>query len=247
MSAELRRVLEGVARGRIGVKTAFRRLAASADLGFAQVDHDRARRQGHPEIVYGPGKTAAQAARIAREIAARSGRVLVTRVSKEQARAVRRAVPGAKHDPLGATVLYRRAQKSALSGITVVTAGTGDLPAALEAAATCRLLGHEPEVIPDVGVAGLHRLLRRVADLRRARVLVVVAGMEGALASVVGGLVAAPVVALPTSVGYGAGGPGLAALLSMLHSCAANVCCVNIDDGVGAGVVASLINEARKG
>jgi hypothetical protein len=240
-------ILRRVASGRMRVDAAFRKLCAVGELGFAQVDHDRERRQGHPEIVYGPGKTPAQAARIAREIAARSGRVLVTRATPPQARAVKRALPRAVHDRVGRSILLLPPRFPQSRGILVVTAGTGDLPVAREVVATCRLLGHSPSLLADVGVAGVHRLLRRAAELRRARVVVAVAGMEGALASVVGGLVAAPVVGLPTSVGYGAGGAGLAALLSMMNSCAANVCCVNIDDGVGAGVVASLINAAPKG
>lgn len=249
MSRDLRKLLQGVATGRLSVATAERRLRAQPsfqDLGFATVDHHREARQGHPEIVFGPGKTAAQAARIAREIVARSGRVLVTRVTPAQARAVRRAVPAAVYSRVARCVGVLPPKKSRREGILIVTAGTGDLPVAEEARETCRLLGQEPELLCDVGVAGVHRLLRRVEILRRARVIVAVAGMEGALASVVGGLVAAPVVAVPTSVGHGAGGPGVAALLAMMSSCAANVCCVNIDDGVGAGVVAGLINGAGR-
>jgi len=239
----LRALLARVRSGRLPVERAAAILGRRAieELGFARIDHDREWRQGHPEVVYAPGKTPARAAALAKRIAARAGRLLVTRVDDAQARAIRRAVPRAR--------FFREARAVALlprgrgrPGIAIVTAGTSDLPVAEEARVTCRMMGHEPELIADVGVAGLHRLLAHAGALRAARVIVVAAGMEGALPSVVGGLVAAPVVAVPTSVGYGAGAGGIAPLLAMLNSCAANVCCVNIDDGFGAGVVASLIN-----
>ena len=159
-----------------------------------------------------------------------------------QARSVKRALPRAAHDRTARTVALLPRERTR-SGILIVTAGTSDLPVAEEAAVTCRFLGKEPRLIADVGVAGVHRLLSHAATLQEARVVVAVAGMEGALASVVGGLVGAPVVAVPTSVGYGAGAGGITPLLAMLNSCAANVCCVNIDDGVGAAVVAALIDQ----
>ncbi len=210
-------------------------------MDFATLDHDREARQGHPEIVYGPGKSPAQAAKIAREIFRRSRRVLVTRVTLPQARAIRKAVPGAKHDAIARTVCAIPRGARGREGILIVSAGTSDQATAREALETCRFLGERPDLMTDVGVAGIHRLLARVDRLRKARVVIAVAGMEGALASVVGGLVRAPVIGLPTSVGYGTGAGGLAALLAMLNSCAANVCCVNIDDGVGAAIVASAI------
>lgn len=245
----LRALLEAVRDGTLPVDRAAARLLAHPpveDLGFARVDHHREWRQGHPEVVYGPGKTPAQAAALAVRIAKRSGRLLVTRVDAAQARAIRRAVPRAAYfrEARAVALLPRRRR---VGGIVVVTAGTSDLPVAEEARVTCRVMGHEPKLLADVGVAGLHRLLAHAETLRAARVLVVCAGMEGALPSVVGGLVPAPVIAVPTSVGYGAGAGGIAPLLAMLNSCAANVCCVNVDDGFGAGVVASLVNAAKWG
>ncbi len=242
--ADVRALLERLARGEATVEQAEAQLRASppyTDLGFATVDHHRSLRQGHPEIVYGPGKTPEQIAAIASEIEARAGRVLCTRIDQQQADAVRAAVSGADHDLIGQTVAQLPAPEFA-EGLAIVSAGTADQRVAREAATTCRYLGHEPDEIHDVGVAGIHRLLRYQERLQRARVLIVVAGMEGALASVVAGLVGAPVIALPTSIGYGTGMGGIAALLSMLNSCAANVTCVNIDNGVGAAVSACLIN-----
>jgi len=243
---EVRALLESVRDGGLAPADAERRLRASppfADLGFANVDHHRALRQGHPEIVYGPGKRPDQVAAIAFEIARRAGRVLVTRTDDAQAAALREALPEAEHDPVARTVLLRDPEVGARTGVAIVSAGTADQAAAREALQTARYLGEEPVMVVDVGVAGIHRLLARQEVLQAARVVIAVAGMEGALASVVGGLVGVPVVGLPTSVGYGAGAGGLAALLSMLNSCASNVCCVNIDNGVGAAVVASLINR----
>jgi NCAIR mutase (PurE)-related protein len=241
---DLRRLLEGVRAGEIAPEEAERLLALAPfqDLGFAKIDHHRAVRTGHPEIVYAPGKTPAQAAAIAKEIHGRAGRVLVTRATREHAAAVVAAVPGAVHHETARAVAAWSPDQPRRPGVAIVTAGTADQAAAEEARVTCRFLGHEPLMVVDAGVAGIHRLLARAEALQRARVVIAVAGMEGALASVVGGLVGAPVVALPTSVGYGTGKEGYAALLSMLNSCASNVACVNIDNGVGAAVVACLVN-----
>lgn len=242
-ATEVRRLLERVRAGELAVDEAERLLKASpayADLGFATVDHHRALRQGHPEIVFAPGKQPEQAARIASEIFARAGRVLVTRVEPAHVRALQQALPDAVHHETARAVAVLP-EGARQTGIAIVSAGTADQRVAEEARVTCRYVGHEPEMITDVGVAGVHRLLRHSDALQRARVVIAVAGMEGALASVVGGLVGAPVIAVPTSVGYGTGAGGLAALLSMLNSCAANVTCVNIDNGVGAAVVAGLI------
>ncbi|MHC4549009.1 MAG: nickel pincer cofactor biosynthesis protein LarB [Planctomycetota bacterium] len=244
---EVRRLLERVRAGELTVEEAEHRLRASpafTDLAFATVDHHRTLRQGHPEIVFAPGKTPSQAAEIARVIHARAGRVLVTRVEEAHVAALRDALPDAEHHATARAVSVMPAGRKLRPGIAIVTAGTADQPAAEEARVTCCYLGHEPAVVRDVGVAGVHRLLRHADALQRARVVIAVAGMEGALASVVGGLVGVPVIALPTSVGYGTGAGGLAALLSMLNSCASNVSCVNIDNGVGAAVVAGLINTA---
>jgi len=243
----VRDLLAAVARGETSVEEAEAALRATppfAELDFATIDHHRSLRQGHPEIVFAPGKTPEQAAFIAAEIHGRDGRVLATRVDAAQAAAIRDAVPDAAHDPVGRTVAVLPAGDG-VEGVLIVSAGTADQSAAHEAATTCRYLGCEPDEIRDVGVAGVHRLLRHRERLQRASVVVVVAGMEGALASVVGGLVGAPVIALPTSVGYGTGAGGVAALLSMLNSCAANVTCVNIDNGVGAAVSACLIRGVR--
>jgi NCAIR mutase (PurE)-related protein len=243
----LRELLEAVAAGTLAPQAAWENLKAmppSSSLEFATVDHHREWRCGHPEIVYGPGKTPDQAARIAWEIAERSGRVFVSRATPEQASRIRETLPDAEYDATArAVVMLPEDPVELRSGIAIVSAGTADQHAAREAELCCRYLGHEPDPIRDVGVAGIHRLLAVHDRLRAARVVVVVAGMEGALASVVGGLVSAPVVAVPTSVGYGAGAGGIAALLSMLNSCASNVSVVNIDNGVGAAVVAAAINR----
>jgi NCAIR mutase (PurE)-related protein len=248
-ATELERLLEAVRAGAVPVADAARRLCAvpaSADLGFATIDHHRELRQGHPEIVYAPGKTPAQVAAIAAGIAGRSGRVLVTRADAAQAAAVVSALPDAEYREVSGTIARLPPGRALRDGVAIVSAGTADQAAAEETDVVCRYLGERAMVFRDVGVAGLHRLMAHAAELRRARVVIAVAGMEGALASVVGGLVGVPVVALPTSVGYGTGAGGVAALLSMLNSCAANVCTVNIDDGVGAAVVAHLINAAGR-
>jgi len=247
-AAAVRRLLERVRAGELGVDEAERHLKASpayADLDFATVDHHRTLRQGHPEIVFAPGKKPDQAAQIAKEIHKRAGRVLVTRVEPAHVRALCEALPDAvHHETARAVAVLPECERT---GIAIVSAGTADQQAAEEARVTCRYVGHEPEMITDVGVAGVHRLLRHSDALLRARVVIAVAGMEGALASVVGGLVGVPVIAVPTSVGYGTGFGGLAAVLSMLNSCAANVTCVNIDNGVGAAIVAGLIAGGEAG
>ena len=213
------------------------------DLGFAKVDHHRALREGFPEVVLGMGKTPAQVAAIAARLAERSGRLLVTRAGPEHAAAVAGVLPDAVYHETARAITLQRQPVERRPGITVVCAGTSDLPVAEEAALTAEMLGNAVARIADVGVAGVHRLLHRLPELRAARVLVVVAGMEGALPSVVAGLVATPVIAVPTSVGYGASFGGLAALLGMLNACAAGVSVVNIDNGFGAGYMAALINR----
>ncbi|MBR1608467.1 MAG: nickel pincer cofactor biosynthesis protein LarB [Kiritimatiellae bacterium] len=222
--------------------------AASLDLGFAQVDLDRLRRQGVPEVVYGAGKTADQIAAIAAALRDRGqSPVLVTRIDAEKAAAVAAALgPGFEYWPAARLGRLGPAREPDGKGrIAVVCAGTSDLPVADEAALVAESLGNEVLRVTDVGVAGLHRLLARADEIRSARVVIVVAGMEGALASAVGGLVSAPVIAVPTSVGYGAAFDGLAALLAMLNSCAAGVSVVNIDNGFGAGFLASRINHLQ--
>jgi pyridinium-3,5-biscarboxylic acid mononucleotide synthase len=239
----VRALLAGVRRGAVSVDRAVERLKAlpyEEIGGFANVDHHRTLRVGMPEVVFAEGKTAAQVAAIARRLAAR-GPLLVTRLSPDKAAAVRRAVRGATWDPVSRTLRRGRMRIPARGPVGVCCAGTSDIPACEEAAATLDVMGVEVVRIYDVGVAGLHRLLSRREDLERCVALVVAAGMEGALPSVVGGLLGKPVVGLPTSVGYGASLGGVAALLAMLNSCAPNVAAVNIDNGFGAGVVAGLV------
>jgi NCAIR mutase (PurE)-related protein len=248
--AQLRALLERVASGETAARTAERELPETLrarpfeDLGFARVDHHRAMRQGFPEVVLGLGKTPAQIAAIAAEIVGRGSTLLVTRASQEAYDAVRTVVPDAAYYADASVIAF--AQADAVPGhgeILIVAAGTSDLPVAEEAARTAELMGNRVARLYDVGVAGLHRLLSERARLNHARVIIVVAGMEGALPSVVSGLVDAPVIAVPTSIGYGASFGGIAALLGMLNSCATGVSVVNIDNGFGAAAVASLINH----
>jgi NCAIR mutase (PurE)-related protein len=212
------------------------------DLGFAKVDHHRELRDGLPEVVLGQGKTPDQIAAMGRTLAGRTGRLLVTRLDREGYRALQAAVPDTEYHELARVAIVDRAPKPLLSGVLVVCAGTSDLPVAEEAVLTARMLGSDAGLITDVGVAGIHRLFAQLDRIMEANVLVVVAGMEGALPSVVSGLVASPVIAVPTSVGYGASFNGLAPLLAMLNSCAAGVSVVNIDNGFGAGYMAAQIN-----
>jgi NCAIR mutase (PurE)-related protein len=213
-------------------------------LGFAQVDHERARRCGFPEVILGRGKTPAQVAAIFAELARKGDRVLATRTTAEAFAQVRARVPGARWHESAAAITWRRrgARRPGRAGrVVIAAAGTADLPVAEEARVTAEAMGARVEAHYDVGVAGIHRLFRVVDRLRKAAVVIVVAGMEGALPSVVGGLVSAPVIAVPTSIGYGASFRGVAALLGMLNSCAAGVSVVNIDNGFGAGYIAALI------
>jgi pyridinium-3,5-biscarboxylic acid mononucleotide synthase len=243
----LRALLAEVASGSVAVDEAERRLAWAPveDLDFARVDHHRALRQGFPEVVFGAGKTPEQLVAITRRIAARGDGVLATRVAPEAEDALRAALPGIEIDPLGRTAWLPSAhpvERKTRGSILIVTAGTSDLPVAEEAAVTARAFGNPVERLTDVGVAGIHRVLAARDVLGSAAVVIVVAGMEGALPSVVGGLVSAPVIAVPTSVGYGAAFGGLSALLGMLNSCAQGVTVVNIDNGFGAAAAASRIN-----
>jgi pyridinium-3,5-biscarboxylic acid mononucleotide synthase len=248
--AELQSLIEAVARGEIEAAAAHAQLLEVLrarpfeDLGFARVDHHRAVRQGFPEVVLGLGKTPAQIAAIASEIVRRGSTLLVTRANLAAFDAVQAAVPKAMYYADAALIVLTQQDVAPGRGTVVVAAaGTSDLPVAEEAARTAEVMGNTVERMYDVGVAGLHRLLGERARLASARVIIVVAGMEGALPSVVGGLVSSPVIAVPTSVGYGASFGGIAALLGMLNSCAAGVSVVNIDNGFGAANVASLINH----
>jgi len=242
----IRKLLEQVRRGNLSPDEAVQRLRHMPfeDLGFAKLDHHRALRAGMPEVVFAEGKSAAQIAEIFWRLAKHGGNILATRATREQFTAVKRKLRGAKYrEPARAIVLQRDHKKMGRGTIAVVSAGTSDIPVADEAVITAEIMGNEVEHLYDVGVAGIHRLLANRGTLARARVVIVCAGMEGALPSVVGGLVGVPVIAVPTSVGYGAAFKGLAALLGMMNSCASNVSVVNIDNGFGAGYVASLINR----
>lgn len=243
---QIRTLLEQVRDGSTGVEAALDRLRhlPFEDLGFAKVDHHRELRQGMPEVVFGKGKTPDQICAIAGRLLERSSNVLITRCSPEAAEAMRAVSSEAEYFPLsGAVRVWRDRSKLGKGLVSVVCAGTSDLFVAEEALITAEVMGNEVDSINDIGVAGIHRLMSNRERLLKARVVVVCAGMEGALPSVIGGLVACPVIAVPTSVGYGASFHGLAALLGMLNSCASNVTVVNIDNGFGAGMVASLINR----
>jgi len=244
---QLRRLLRQVRERKIDPEVVAEELCRLPidDLGFARVDHHRALRTGFPEVIFGPGKTAAQIIDIARSLAGRKHNVLVTRLDAEKAEAVQAAFADAEYSPSARTLTIRRSRRRirGRGEILVVAAGTSDLPVAEEAAVTAEILGNRVGRIQDVGVSGLHRILSQEKTLRAAAVLIVVAGMEGALPSVVAGMVDRPVIAVPTSIGYGASFGGLAALLAMLNSCAAGVTVVNIDNGFGAAVAATLINR----
>ena len=247
---QLRKLLEGVRGGETSVDQALTDLAdlPYRDLGFAHVDHHRHLRTGFPEVVLGLGKTAEQIAAIVAELARNGGNVLATRVDADKAQVVLAAVPAARYEAVARAIVVEQQPVADLGRgtVLVVCAGTSDLPVAEEAALTARLAGNRVERLWDVGVAGIHRLLDKRAQLESAEVIVVVAGMEGALPSVVKGLVSRPVVAVPTSIGYGASFGGIAALLGMLNSCASGVTVVNIDNGFGAGYAAALMNRKRE-
>jgi NCAIR mutase (PurE)-related protein len=222
--------------------------APVADLGFAQVDTQRAVRRGFPEVIFGAGKTPNQVVKIAGKLLDHGQRVLVTRASPEQARQLKRKFKGTVyHESARCLTIDRKPLRKRAGTIAVVCAGTSDLPVAEEAAVTSEIMGNHVERISDVGVAGVHRLFGQLEKIRRANVVIVVAGMEGALPSVVTGLLSKPVIAVPTSIGYGASFGGLAALLGMLNSCASGMTVVNIDNGFGAGYAASLINSLATG
>lgn len=242
----LQALLDDVREGRASTSEALDRLRdlPFEDMGFAKLDHHRALRTGMPEVIFAAGKTIAQVTAIFERMAKAGGNVLATRVTPEMAAAVRAAEPRAEyHETARAVTLAQSPAAPGKGAIAVVCAGTSDLPVAEEAAVTARLMGNSVELIADVGVAGIHRLLAQRESLQSARVLIVCAGMEGALPTVVAGLVNAPVLAVPTSVGYGASFGGVAALLGMLNTCSPNVSVVNIDNGFGAACIASLINH----
>ncbi len=246
---ELRTLLDEVREGRTEPAQALERIVAALrhqpfeDLGFAKVDHHRALRQGFPEVILGLGKTPAQIAAIGAEIVKRGSPLLVTRADAAAFAAVKTAVPGAEYHETARCITLKGPVAPGVGIIALCSAGTSDVPVAEEAAVTAELLGNTVERIYDIGVAGIHRLLSQRTRLESARVIIVVAGMEGALPSVVAGMVGVPVIAVPTSIGYGASFGGIAALLGMLNSCANGVSVVNIDNGYGAGCIASMINH----
>jgi pyridinium-3,5-biscarboxylic acid mononucleotide synthase len=248
--SELRQLLDHVRSGEVDPAAASTRITAAMraapfeDLGFARVDHHRALRQGFPEVILGIGKTPARIAAIAERIVASGHPLLVTRAQPEAWEAVRAVLPNAQYHGDARAITLRQGEIAPGRGtVLIASAGTSDIGVAEEAAVTAELMGNTVDRLYDVGVAGLHRLLSEQSRLQAARVVVVVAGMEGALPSVVAGLVPVPVIAVPTSVGYGASFGGVAALLGMLNSCANGVSVVNIDNGFGAGCIASLINH----
>jgi NCAIR mutase (PurE)-related protein len=244
---KLEELLQAVKRGTLSVPEGMERLKTFPfeDIGEAMIDHHRPLRKGFPEVIFGEGKDGEQIIKIMERMVEAQDNVLITRIDEEKAKMILARFPEAEHYRRARAITLRRGEiRSTGKGyILIIAAGTSDIPVAEEAAITARMMGNEVETLYDVGVAGVHRLLNHQEKLMQANVLIVTAGMEGALPSVVGGLVARPVIAVPTSVGYGTSFGGLAPLLAMLNSCASNVAVVNIDNGFGAGYIASLINR----
>lgn len=244
--ADIRKLLQEVKNNDIEVEAALAMIEdlPYKELGFAKIDNHREIRVGYPEVIYCEGKTVEQVTNIIQFMLTRDNNILATRANEKMYEAVKNICAEAKYNPLGRTIAIRKRDEQLTdSYIAIVAAGTSDMPVVEEAAETATLLGNRVEKIMDVGVAGIHRLFSKIDTIRGAKVVIVVAGMEGALASVIGGLVDKPVIAVPTSVGYGANFGGLAALLSMLNSCASGVSVVNIDNGFGAAYSASMINK----
>jgi NCAIR mutase (PurE)-related protein len=246
MKSQLKDVLNKVHLGKLSPEEAFLVLKdyPYQNLGFAKIDHHRELRKGFPEIIFGMGKTEEQILKISREIIKKGGNLLITKVETKVFDNLKKKMPKVRYNSL-AKVVYLKQQKpvSGKGKIAIITAGTSDIPVAEEAVVTCDILGNETETIYDVGVAGIHRLFGEFERIKQARVIITVAGMEGALPSVVAGIVSVPIIAVPTSIGYGASLKGVAALLAMLNSCPGGVGVVNIDNGFGAGYLASLINH----
>ena len=245
---EVRLLLESIRDGKINIEEGITRLHSMSyiDLGCAKLDVQRERRVGYPEVIYCSGKTTEQVKKIIKAMLVMDSNILATRATEALYEEVKEICPDAIYNPLGRTItVQKKVMEAPNSYIAVVTAGTSDLPVSEEAAVTAEIFGNRVERIIDVGVAGMHRLLDKLPAIRGAKVIIVAAGMEGALPSVVGGLVDKPVIAVPTSVGYGASFQGVAALLSMLNSCASGISVVNIDNGFGAGYLASIINKLK--
>lgn len=250
-SRQIENLLQQVKDGKVNINDAVEKLRhlPFEDLGFARIDHHRHIRCGFPEVIYSPGKSTDEIVQIFETLAKTGHNVLATRADKEPFEKIiqRGNYPDTKYDEKARAIYLVQQKTEQKDGVVIVSAGTADGPVTAEAAITAKIMGHEAEVIRDAGVAGIHRLLGHTEALQKANVVVVIAGMEGALASVVGGLVDCPVIAVPTSVGYGANFEGLAALLAMLNSCASGVVVVNIDNGFSAGYTAALINEKITG
>jgi NCAIR mutase (PurE)-related protein len=243
---KLSKLLTRVSEGRLTVDQALEQLKdfGTKDLGYASIDTHREFRTGYPEVIFGQGKTPEQVAGIIGFMLTRENNILATRVNEDIYLKVKEICPEALYNPMARTITVKRSETSMPETfISIITAGTSDLPVAEEAAVTAEIFGNRVERVVDVGVAGIHRLYNKLSLIRQARVHVVVAGMEGALPSIVGGLVDKPVIAVPTSIGYGANFGGLSALLGMLTSCASGISVVNIDNGFGAGFLASMINR----
>jgi len=244
---DIKRLLDDFRDGKLNVEEAVKRLIKLPfeDLGFAAVDHHRSLRQGFPECIWGQGKTSAQIITIVERIVALGDPIIVSRVDEDQARAVQKVLPNLTYHPVPRMLTFTNKDIAVVGKgtIMVISAGTSDMPVAEEAVVTAQMMRNKVERLYDVGVAGVHRLICQLDKINEARVIIVVAGMEGALPSVVGGLVSKPVIAVPTSVGYGTHFGGLSALLGMLNSCASGIAVVNIDNGFGAGRIASLINQ----
>jgi pyridinium-3,5-biscarboxylic acid mononucleotide synthase len=245
---KLETLLVSVRSGKTSIQEAIGHLKSLPfeDLGFSRIDHHRSLRKGFPEVIWGEGKTKEQIVSILKQLKEKGQNILVTRLEQDKARGVRRAFPKSEYHARSKVLTYltHRVKVTGKGKILVITAGTTDIPVAEEAAITAWMMGNEVETVYDVGVAGIHRLLHERERLESAHVLIVVAGMEGALPSVVGGLVDRPVIAVPTSIGYGTSFGGVTALLAMLNSCASGIAVVNIDNGFGAGYIASLINRS---
>jgi len=248
ISKEILNLLRRYKAGEIQEKTIIAKLKnlSFESLGFAKIDHHRAIRKGFPEVIFCEGKTSVQIAKISRKIVDNGNNLLATRATPDDYKEVKKVIPGAVYNEIGRVITYdvKEQKRTSKKIVVVVSAGTSDIPIAEEAAVTAYMMGNRVEKVFDVGIAGIHRLLNYMDMLNRASVVIVVAGMEGALASVIGGLIDKPVIAVPTSVGYGASFKGIAALLGMLNSCAAGITVVNIDNGFGAGFAASLILKA---
>ncbi len=246
MNKQIEKLLDQVQKGELSPKEALEILKdfPYEDLSFAKIDHHRELRRGFPEVVFGLGKTDAQILKIAKAILKKGSNLLITRAEPKVYKKIKQQIPKARYNSLGKTIFLKQNPPPPGNGrIVIITAGTSDIPVAEEAAVTCEILGNDIDKIYDVGVAGLHRLFGELETIRNARVIITAAGMEGALPSVVAGITDVPIIAVPTSVGYGTSFKGLAALLAMLNSCPGGLAVVNIDNGFGAGYMASLINH----